>query len=85
MQDLGVWSSLPSFSKWKLVTMPGSFLQLGCLGLNELGLCSIQHVPKPFHPSLSPQEKIGREGKKGLRAQTSPCFIPRAPSRTPDS
>lgn len=31
----------PSFFKWKLRTTSGSFVQLGGLGLKELGLCGI--------------------------------------------
>lgn len=88
MQDLGVWSSLPSFSKWKPVTMPGSFLQLGGLGLKELGLCGIQHVPKPFHPSLSPQGKPFFDGAKkgcGLRHLPASSLGPPAVPQTPRS
>ena len=81
-----VWESgvlFPLFLSGSWEQMSGSFLQLGGLGLKELGLCGIQQVPKPFQPSLSPQEKIGRGGKKGCGGQTSPCFIPRAVSVTP--
>lgn len=70
MQDLGAWSYLPSFSKWNLETISGSFLQLGGLGLKELGRCGMSL-------NLSPQETI--EGtKKALVADTS-LLYPQGP------
>lgn len=80
VQDLGVWGSLPSFSKWKMRTTSGSFFQLGGLGLQELGRCDIWHGLKPFSipPPFSPQEKI-IGGTKKVESSDISVLYPQGP------